>query len=52
MLGLTGQALIEVYDISGRKVAEDYGTSVNVEHLRSGVHFVRFNHINVKFMKQ
>lgn len=50
--GLTDQALIEVYDIAGRKVAEDYGTSVNVEHLRSGVHFVRFNHINVKFMKQ
>ncbi len=52
IMGLTDKTVIEVYDISGRKVAHNYGISVEVSHLRSGVHFVRFNHENIKFMKQ
>lgn len=42
---------IRVYDTLGKKVAENYGTSIKVSHLTPGVYFLKFNTSTFKFIK-
>lgn len=54
--GVGEQATIEVYSVSGKKVIENFGNSIDVSELAVGVYYLRILYKNsieqVKFIKQ
>lgn len=54
--GLNQAGLIEVYNFSGTKMIENFGESINLSSIPSGVYFVVINydgqHEAIKFLKQ